>query len=542
MVAAPLEFRYEQNVSDYHVPPNFQSAVGMGVNSLHDDIMSGKLEFMSNAECMEAYTGSYQTAHTTIVFLTPELEREKVAWPCEIGLEFDGTFASLAYKNGSQGSCSIEYHHGEYYVSPPAIYESTLATDGDSAFLVHDCYSRKFTPTCEVGCSLPIGLTVLVCITLKLLCMLATALERRTEIFLTVGDAIASFLTCPDPYTANNCLMARTNKGQPKQILNFNLYPWVSVFSRAVPFRLGQSPTPQPKKIRQVRQRWFAALPRRLFAFLLFFKIALITMAGLAIGFNSSVFGRAGVDLNPDGMSSWEQKLTSLYHSKFYVMGHLNFIATVLAINVPQVIITIIYAVYNNTLTRILLAAEYNDFAIERKPLRVSFPIGEQRSTYYLSVPYRYSVPFLVLSTLAHWLASEAISLVQIVPRDLQGDTQRSRALHGMNASSIGLIIMVVPWLTVVVVFLVLLQFRKFKSAAMPIAMNCSAAISAACHPSPDDTDAAKKPVMWGQAEVEIANLRTFLGPGVADLETKCRHTTFTSKEVVEPSPEFVYY
>ncbi|KAJ5086025.1 hypothetical protein N7532_010796 [Penicillium argentinense] len=34
----------------------------------------------------------------------------------------------------------------------------------------------------------------------------------------------------------------------------------------------------------------------------------------------------------------------------------------------------------------------------------------------------------------------------------------------------------------------------------MPRAMNCSAAISAACHPAKDDFDAAEKPVNWGQA------------------------------------------
>ncbi|OQE73510.1 hypothetical protein PENNAL_c0086G07654, partial [Penicillium nalgiovense] len=36
-----------------------------------------------------------------------------------------------------------------------------------------------------------------------------------------------------------------------------------------------------------------------------------------------------------------------------------------------QAVITIVYAVYNNTLTQMLLAAEYDDFGIERKPLRV---------------------------------------------------------------------------------------------------------------------------------------------------------------------------
>ncbi|KAJ6143548.1 hypothetical protein N7471_003001 [Penicillium samsonianum] len=534
LVIAPMAFGNNYtDVSGFDVPSNFQEIVGMNASSLYDDIISGKLEKMSNATCMEAYHGAYQTARSTVVLLTPDLSSNLTAWSCQVGLGSGRVSTNGTYKGGEL-SCAMDEYKGNYTISP--------TTNNIDQAVVHTCLSRPITPTCELGCSLPIGLVVMGCIALKLLCMLVTALERRSEIFLTVGDALKSFLTCPDPYTANNCLMARVNKGQPKALHSFNDYPWVSIFSRAVPFRLGQSPPPQPKRVRTVRQRWSAALPRRLFAFLLFFKIALLAMAGLALDYNTSMLGSdPGVDLNADGMSSWEQKLTSFYHTQFYQMGYLGFIATVLAVNVPQVVITIVYAVYNNTLTRMLLAAEYNDFGVERKPLRVSFPTGEQRSTYYLSVPYRYSVPFLILSTLAHWLASEALSFVQIIPRDIQGNLDRSRALHGVGASSVGLRIMVIPWLIVVVSFLILM-FRRFKSAAMPIAMNCSAAISAACHPPPDDINPAEKPVMWGQADMEIANLRTFLGPGVAEIETKCRHTTFTSKDVVEPSPEFLYY
>ncbi|KAJ5158367.1 uncharacterized protein N7500_008018 [Penicillium coprophilum] len=533
IVAAPTDFASNYtDVSEFDVPSNFHKIVGMNASSLHGDLMTGKLEKLGKDACMQAYSGAYQTARSTVVLLTPSLSSELTAWSCQVELGSDG----ISTTSGGQGHCVIDKYKGKHTITPPPISQVSFELP------IESCFSRPTTPFCELGCSLPIGLVVMGCIALKLICMLVAALERRSEIFLTVGDALKSFLTCPDPYTANNCLMARVNKGQPKALHSYNDYPWVSIFSRAVPFRLGQSPPPQPKKICTVRQRWWAALPSRLFAFLLFFKIALLAMAGLALGLNTSIFGNTqGVDLNSDGMSSWEQTLTSLYHTQFYPLGYLGFIATVLAVNVPQAVVSIIYAVYNNTLTRMLLAAEYNDFGVERKPLRVSFPTGQQRSTYYLSVPYRYSVPFIVLSTLSHWLASEALSFVQIIPRDAHGNSHRSRALHGVGASSVGLRIMVIPWILMVVIFLILM-FRRFKSAAMPIAMNCSAAISAACHPPSDDMDAAEKPVMWGQADIEIANLHTFLGPGVAEIETECRRTTFTSKEIVEPSPKFLYY
>jgi hypothetical protein len=89
-------------------------------------------------------------------------------------------------------------------------------------------------------------------------------------------------------------------------------------------------------------------------------------------------------------------------------------------------------------------------------------------------------------------------------------------SLTWVGASSVGPGVMVMPWLIVVVAILILM-FRRFKSTAIPIAMNYSAVISAACHPPPDDID-------------------------VAEIQTRCCRTTFTSKDVVEPRSQFVYY
>lgn len=64
----------------------------------------------------------------------------------------------------------------------------------------------------------------------------------------------------------------------------------------------------------------------------------------------------------------------------------------VLLANTQQLIFSALDYLYNDLLTCMVMVAEYNDFAIQRKPLQVSWPKGEQRSTYYLGVPYRYSL------------------------------------------------------------------------------------------------------------------------------------------------------
>jgi hypothetical protein len=79
--------------------------------------------------------------------------------------------------------------------------------------------------------------------------------------------------------------------------------------------------------------------------------------------------------------------------------------------NVPQILVSLTYFFYNGLLTCMLSAVEYDNYATDQKPLRVSWPRGAQRSTYYLSLPYRYSVPLLVVSAVLHWLVSQSLFL-----------------------------------------------------------------------------------------------------------------------------------
>ena len=52
-------------------------------------------------------------------------------------------------------------------------------------------------------------------------------------------------------------------------------------------------------------------------------------------------------------------------------------------------------------------------FITKYQRLRVSIPKGKQKSSYFLSLPYRYSVLLLICSTLIHLLLSQSIFVVQ---------------------------------------------------------------------------------------------------------------------------------
>lgn len=174
----------------------------------------------------------------------------------------------------------------------------------------------------------------------------------------------------------------------------------------------------------------------------------------------------------------------------------------VLLANTPQIIVSFAYFFYNNMLTAMLLAVEFNDYAAERKPLRVSWPKGQQRSTYYLSLPYRYSIPLLITHAILHWLLSQSLFLVEVILYDMAGNPIPER-LVACGYSPIAILFALLVGVSMMIVILVL-GFRHFKNS-MPLASNCSAAISAACHAPPGCGDALR-PVMWGEVSKPPVN------------------------------------
>ena len=225
----------------------------------------------------------------------------------------------------------------------------------------------------------------------------------------------------------------------------------------------------------------------------------------------------------------------------------------VLLSNAPQIILSILYYLINDILSRMLVAAEYNNYSIRRKPLRVSWPEGLQRSTYFLSLPYTYSVPTMVISALLHWLLSLSISYVRIVQYDQSSVVDESRTISTCNLSPIAMMF-TLSLAGLAFVLLIGLGFTRFPTR-MPLAGNCSLAISAACHPPVGDENAALKPIMWGEVSFYAADdgERTLMAETAQlkseetkksteeeilvsrNMDSAITHCSFTSMDVVEP-------
>ena len=172
-----------------------------------------------------------------------------------------------------------------------------------------------------------------------------------------------------------------------------------------------------------------------------------------------------------------------------------------------------------------LAASEWSRFASQRKGLRTSSPTGSQRSTYWLQLPWKYSLPLGIVSALLHWLVSQSIFLVKI---DAYGPYQEPLPDAGTltcGYSSCALFI------TIIIGGIMLLPLAILGSrtldARIPLAGSCSLAISAACHQPLKDNEASRLPIQWGAVSHEAEH-----GPG---------HCCFTSFDV-EPAIEGQMY
>ena len=194
------------------------------------------------------------------------------------------------------------------------------------------------------------------------------------------------------------------------------------------------------------------------------------------------------------------------------------FVAIVIA-NAPQLLFSFSYFLYNGILTSMMASYEWTNFAAHRKALRVSEPERGQRSTYWLQLPWSYSLPLLAVSTIMYILVSRSIFFVKIDVWSFDRTLDPNRTISACGYSPLAILLVMI--LLVLMLFtLIALGLRRLPPG-IPDAGTCSAAISAACHQGSDDPDAVYKPLKWGVVQLAGDDF-----PG---------HCCLTSLEVQEP-------
>lgn len=202
--------------------------------------------------------------------------------------------------------------------------------------------------------------------------------------------------------------------------------------------------------------------------------------------------------------------------------------ANILFANLPQTILSFLYLTLNGLCTSMFLADEWGHYASERKGLRVSQPQRDQRSSYFLQLPYRIAVPLIFMSFLLHWLVSQSVFLAVITQWDELGYLKAPFAVVTCGFSPFAMIFVIIAG-AVIVIGVVLLSLRRF-DGDIPLVGSCSAAISAACHGPP-----------WEEDGFWMGKLQWGVVPGMGSESSDVGHCSFSSGHVDQPVSGVAY-
>ncbi|KAE8358689.1 hypothetical protein BDV27DRAFT_169261 [Aspergillus caelatus] len=324
---------------------------------------------------------------------------------------------------------------------------------------IDHCLVTDANHTCQLLYSPIILYIAIACNAMKFSSILLCLLVSREPTLATIGDALDSFLRSPDMVSKGQCLLSKMDD---------------TIFTD--PDDIGSAPA----------QRWQHGEG-------LVFLFKGINLVGAQ---NAFTMGFGALSLNAIVSTSGYRGGTAA-----------SIVTTSIVANLPQLLLSGLYFMYNAVLTGMASAYEWSMFAYQQTTLRVTLPWGAQRETYWLQLPWRYSLPLLACSTIIHWLISQSIFLINLKIYQPNNELLTRPNTHFPSASDSGVItacgyspLAIITALAVaILMFAVLTTVSTFKlKPDIPVVGSCSVAISAACHPPEEDSDAAGKPLSWG--------------------------------------------
>ncbi|KAF2105458.1 hypothetical protein BDV96DRAFT_560385 [Lophiotrema nucula] len=483
-----------------NAPSAHDTNVEVEADRLKTLFVQGQLERLENADCINAYVRPFQT-RGSVLLVTKNATIDGVSTSSVVGMP------GIRLPTSDSGWVCI----------------STATTCDDSPWLqelkaqpsswtvlplrpIKYCLSEKLPEQCKVLSNAYLALTTIVINATAACIMLFMVLRVYEDPLMTIGDAISSYLEYPDQATEGMCLVSKDDMKE-----------------------MGMLWQRMPKQYTLTRQRLFVAVSktRWLLCILLYMIVIGITLLLLVSGlikltmtwgYDFSKIWRLGIgQISP----------ITILSTKTPRRGVASLIANSLVANAGQTIVSPLYFIYNGLFTLMSLAIEWESFGLMRKGLRVSTkPRGQQRSSYFLQLPYRLSIPLIVLSGVLQWLVSQSLFLVSIEgwaynnstarwEAATSGDTSHSRLTCGY--SPLAIILLVATGLLMLVI-LIWMSFLKFRTG-MPVVSSCSAAIAAACHvgEGEDGNKTRISQVQWGVTTCS---------------ETKFGHCAFSQQQV----------
>ena len=168
------------------------------------------LQKLENEACIEAYSTPFNSARGSVLLIAPSITRYWKGYE-----ERYPTFDVKVYPNfrdGSNQSSAVDWPCNN-------TYPTTLTDECDIYGAVHTmfsswilqweiqyCLSQRVREHCKLQLSITMMVIVIICNFIKLCCTSWIVWKQDTEPLVTLGDAIASFLSRPDATTIKTCL------------------------------------------------------------------------------------------------------------------------------------------------------------------------------------------------------------------------------------------------------------------------------------------------------------------------------------------------
>ncbi|KAI1735862.1 hypothetical protein F4680DRAFT_469712 [Xylaria scruposa] len=337
---------------------------------------------------------------------------------------------------------------------------------------VDHCLAEPIQPSCKVGISNVLLLIVILSILIKVIQGVIVVWQLPSASLVTPGDAIESFILYPDPVT----------EGPGSLDI---------VDSRRIEYSSLKLTTDiQPRRWKKSLRRLRHIIPYGTWikTYSLLFAGMILLSAGFAASSESTRNNYSGSLDHSEGflpLDGWS------YHQAP------GYIATALFANTPQLILSVCYFSYNSLLTQFNVEKEWNAFSISYQPLRVSYPAGQQVSSYRLQLPYRHSMPLILVSIALHWVLSNAVFLYvneggywdqRSGFYNFEGFGSASeRSVIAVGFSPLLFLVLFIASFLLIVLPPVLLSFYKMKGHMVTGGWN-SLVVSAACHvPIPEN-------------------------------------------------------
>ncbi|KAH8732907.1 hypothetical protein GQ44DRAFT_639726 [Phaeosphaeriaceae sp. PMI808] len=408
--------------------------------------------------------------------MTIEWERGNVTWNLPAMLKHE--LGTQDFVNNITDTTSIWWIRMDWLINQSSGNKSTT-NPPKFAFVPH-VFTERLQTASRIQLSLMFLIIVIVCNSAKLLAMLWIVFMEQKDYIVTLGDGVSSFLERPDPTTERMCILSKSeiihevadtplkakHDDQLARLVTQSGKTWTKpycMYSNAL------------NRDREIGSNFIFIVVGTL----LMLFIIITSFSGHA----SMKWGTASDTTFHEADSSPQQTLLNAWIA-----------------NAAQLVLSFCYLAINSECTAMAGAAEWNNLATSHKGLRVTKPVGQQRDTYFLQLPYRWSLPLTIVSGGLHWLLSQSVFLVRIDTYNREGNLIKSAASKsacGFAATS---------WLTMTICFWLLvgtvgLIGRKKMKVKIPFAAGCSLVISAACHPLKDDMEPHLQLVRWGVVE-----------------------------------------